>query len=140
MLLAALTLKRHERASVGVALNVDDVRRRVNVSQRLFAFDFNSSGNRTDLSYLPAGAQWITIGDSSTFSANHLRVCDFEFLIRVWKNRKDACLKQILAGVLEQSGIALAPYNLVVNAARFFAGPDFTDEPSITVPNRKLSY
>jgi hypothetical protein len=49
-------------------------------------------------------------------------------------------LKQILAGVFEQSGIALTPNDLVVDAACFLASSDFTHESSITVPNRKLSY
>jgi hypothetical protein len=58
----------------------------------------------------------------------------------VRQDRKDARLKQILAGVFKQSRIALTANDLVVNAARFFASSDFTDESSIAVPDRKLSY
>ena len=56
------------------------------------------------------------------------------------QDRKDTRLKQILAGIFKQTGVALTPDNLVVNAASFFASPDFTDESPVTVPDRKLSY
>jgi hypothetical protein len=53
----------------------------------------------------------------------------------VREDREDARLKQILAGVFEETGIALPADDLVVDPARFFARPDFTDEATIAVPD-----
>ena len=47
---------------------------------------------------------------------------------------------KILAGIFQQPRIALASHNLVVNASRLFASPDLAHEPSIAVPDCKLSY
>ena len=49
-LLAALTFKRNHRSSIAAALDVDRVRRRIDIAQRLSAFNFNATGNRIDLS------------------------------------------------------------------------------------------
>src|SRR5687768_13935905 len=48
---------------------------------------------------------------------------------------KDACLKEVLAGVFEQAGVALAPDNFVVNAPRFLATSHLADEPLVPFPN-----
>src|SRR5262245_17767734 len=69
---------------------------------------------------------------------HYLRVSYLELLVGVRKDRKDAGLKEILACVFQQPGIALPAHNLIVDAARFFARSDFADEPSIAVPNGKF--
>ena len=56
------------------------------------------------------------------------------------RDGKDAGLEKILAGIFQQSRIALPADDLVVDASRLFACPDFAHEPSIAVPDRKLSY
>ncbi len=56
LLFTALTFKRDQRAPVAATFDVDDVRGRIDVSERLFAFDFNSTRDRTDLRQLPASA------------------------------------------------------------------------------------
>src|SRR5262249_23726347 len=81
---------------------------------------------------------WITIRDSSAFGAHDLRVSDLQLLVGIWWNRKDARLKKIFARVLEQSRVALAPHDLVVDAPRFFACSDLTNQAPVAVPNRKL--
>ena len=47
-------------------------------------------------------------------------------------------MKKILAGVLQETGVALAAHDLVVDAPRLFARADFADEPAVAVPDGEL--
>ena len=49
-LFTTLTLKRNQRSPIAATLDVDHVRRRINISYRLSTFNFNAPGNGTDLS------------------------------------------------------------------------------------------
>src|SRR5688572_5589785 len=52
--------------------------------------------------------------------------------------RKDRCLEQVLARILEKSRIALAPDDLIIDPACFFARPNFADQLLSVLPDRKL--
>src|SRR5687768_4690161 len=53
-------------------------------------------------------------------------------------DREDARLKQVLTGVLEQTRIALAANDFVVDPPRLFASSDLTNQPPVAVPNGEL--
>ena len=78
--------------------------RRINVADRIFAFEFDATGHSTDLRDLPAGPERIAVSDCARLRFEYLRVFQFEFLVGVRRNRKDARLKQILARVFQQPG------------------------------------
>src|SRR5205085_9120010 len=85
-----------------------------------------------------ARAERITISDRARFGAQDLRVSQLKFFVRVWRDREDARLKEILARVFEESRIALPAHDLVVDAPRLFARADFADEPAVAVPDGEL--
>ncbi len=56
----------------------------------------------------------------------------------MWRDRKDAGLKKIFAGVFQQSGISLSSDNLIVDTSSFFARPNLTHQAPVAVPDSKL--
>src|SRR5687768_1859680 len=114
--------------------------RRVNVALWFFALQFDTTRYRTNLRRLSSGPQWITVGHSGGIRFEYLRVLQFKFFIGMRWNRKDAGLKQIFPGVFQQTRVALAPDDLVVDAPGFLPGTDFANQSPVAFPNRKLGY
>ena len=117
---------------------INIVARTVDIANRLFGFDVNAACDLADLCHVVSSTERVAIRDRARFGAQHLRVSQLKFLVRVRGDGKDAGLKKVFASVFEQSRIALPTHNLVVDASRLFARADFADEPAIAVPDGEL--